>query len=281
MGFAEWFGVVGGVISIIAFMFSVWVWLKADIKVRELRGIVATTHDISGSIMWEMSKAPGEDAAAQLRRAERSLGSVSAIHTLTAKYVDSATSFRRTDFEALLERGVVRTTAMVWDVEQSDRTREIWLVTPDLEPDLSDPEVRVLVRRNVRAGKRYTYFFPKDIGNAAEIESKLLGGLDLTKSPKLARSITVIATEPTSSNGLLHRGNSILFFDGDPASATMYAFEEVVFTRITERGIFWQELPKALAEELRRALQAELTRSIRGSGSSIESADASTKDPMH
>ncbi len=52
---------VSGVISILAFVFAVWVWLRSDIKVRELTGVVQTVFDMSGSILWEMQTQDAED----------------------------------------------------------------------------------------------------------------------------------------------------------------------------------------------------------------------------
>src|SRR4051812_9293103 len=123
----QWFEIVGGIISIVAFVFSVWVWLKSDMKVRELRGIIQTAFDVSGSIAWEMAQHPGEDDSSRLRHAERALGQISAIHTLTGKYAVPALSSRRTDFDSLIERGILWTDDMTWDLERSSRISEIWL----------------------------------------------------------------------------------------------------------------------------------------------------------
>jgi hypothetical protein len=257
MGFGEWFGIVGGIISIIAFLFSVWIWMRSDIKVRELLGAIQAAHDISGSIMWELSKVPGEDAAVRLRQAEKALGLVSAIHTLSSKYADPKASRRQTDLDELLERGIIWSNAMIWDLERSALTKEVWLVSSDLEPDLSEPEAGSLVNKNVRAGTRYTYFYPEGLGDIAELRARMLVNLDVTKSPRLQNMISFVAVDSEVHRGLFRPGNVIFYFEGDPLTAAMHALEEVVLTKIPRRGLLWQELTRPAAEELVRKLRLE------------------------
>ena len=252
MSIDYWFQIVGGLISIAAFIFSIWVWLRSDIKVRELRGVIQSSYDICGSIMWEMTEIPSEDEAVRLKRAERSLGLVSAIHTLTAKYADTASSRRQTDLDALFDRGVLWSTDMLWDLEKSERIREVWFVSPDLEPDTSDTSVGAAVGRNVRRGTRYVYFIPSDIGDADELRDVLLKNAGLTKALRLKHRITVNSIERRSNLDIFHRGNTILFLE--EGSALVKAFEEVVLTKISRRGSFWQEHPKSVGEEIRRTL---------------------------
>ncbi|MEV6487649.1 hypothetical protein AB0M20_03280 [Actinoplanes sp. NPDC051633] len=251
----QWFEIVGGIVSIIAFVFSVWVWMKSDMKVRELRAVIQTAYDVCGSIMWEISRHPGDDDSVRLRHVESALGQVAAIQTLTSKYADRASSRRRTDIDALAERGVLWPSDMIWGLENSGRVREVWLVTPDFEPDRSDKEVGSSVGRNVRRGTRYVYFVPEDIGDLEELKAGLLENLGLAKAQRLMNRITIVPVDRKVENNLFQRGNSILFFEGDPATAAFYALEEVVLTKIPTRGSFWQEHPKSVADELRRELR--------------------------
>jgi hypothetical protein len=45
MSIITWLGAVSAIITILAFLFAVWVWIWKDNKVRELEGIVQTAYD--------------------------------------------------------------------------------------------------------------------------------------------------------------------------------------------------------------------------------------------
>jgi hypothetical protein len=61
-----WLAVVSGVISILAFVFAVWIWLRADIKVRELVATIQALHNMADSVVWESLTLRAEDTAARL-----------------------------------------------------------------------------------------------------------------------------------------------------------------------------------------------------------------------
>lgn len=152
MSFTEWLGVVSGIISVFAFVFAVWVWMRSDMRVKELTGTLQAIFDISGSILWETMKLKGENADARLRQAERAIGLASSIHTLSSKYVSNVKSSSGTELTALVERGIVWTLSMLWNIETSVAVKEVWLVTPDLKPDVSDPEMGEVVGGNLKKG---------------------------------------------------------------------------------------------------------------------------------
>jgi hypothetical protein len=85
MGVTEWLGVVSAIVGILAFLFAVWVWIRKDVKVNELEGIIQTTYDVTGIILWQMQTVQAEDSATRLRNAENSLGAVSALRVIAAK----------------------------------------------------------------------------------------------------------------------------------------------------------------------------------------------------
>lgn len=257
MSVTTWLSILSAIITILAFLFAVWVWIKKDAKVRELEGIIQTTYDVTGLITWEMQTVQAEDSAARLRNAENSLGAVSALRVMTSKYAKGSTNFRMTEIGALVERGVIWSIPMIHEIERSAAVREIWLVTPDLEPDLSNPTTGKLVAGNVKNRKKYVYFCPSNMLDLESKKRRLMTSIGASRSPESSR-VTVVPVNPAQYGRISERGNIILFFTQDSEWGACNAFEEIVFTKISERGIFWQEHTPEVAAEIRTVLKDEL-----------------------
>ena len=252
----DWLGIVSGVISILAFIFAVWVWLRSDIKVRELEKILQAVYDVTGAIGWEMQTLRVDDAEDRLRNAERALGEVNALHAISARYLKNVVS--KSDPGGLVERGVIWSMSMIWDIETSERTREVWFVSPDLEPDLSDRTTGNVVANNLKRGKKYVYFYPQDIPNNSDPKTKLLANIGALKSARLTSRVRVVPVDHESGQQIFRRGNIIVFFSEDSNWETGRAFEEIVMTKLPERGMFWQEYSASEAEQLKIRLKQQL-----------------------
>lgn len=257
MSTIAWLGVVSAIITILAFLFAVWVWIRSDAKVRELEGIIQTTYDVTGVINWEMQTVNAEDAATRLRNAENSLGAVSALHVMTGKYAKNTNNFGETEIGTLVERGIIWSLPMIHEVERSAQTQEVWLVTPDLEPDLSRQATGKLVANNLKNRKRYVYFCPSDMRELEIKTRRLMANIGALRAQEASR-VTVVPVDPARQGRIFQRGNLIIFFTQDPEWGSYNAFEEVVFTKISERGTFWQEHTPAVAAEIRALLKDEL-----------------------
>src|ERR1035441_4353071 len=83
VNFSAWLGVISGIITILSFVFALWIWMRSDTRVRELVGVLETIYDISGGILWETFNLNAEDIETRLRQAERALGLASSIHTMS------------------------------------------------------------------------------------------------------------------------------------------------------------------------------------------------------
>ena len=258
MSLIGWLGVVSAIVSILAFLFAVWVWLRSNAKTRELEGVIQSVYDVSGTIIWDMQVLNSEDSTTRLSNAEKSLGLVSALHTMTGKYAGSGMILQETELGTLLQRGVVWNNRMITELERSERVREIWLVTPDLEPDLSDPRTGRIVANNLKSGKRYVYFCPSDLDELEVEQTRLLANIGALKSSRQASRVTIVPIDPKVHGRIFQRGNTIFFYSENPEWAAGTAFEEVIFTRISARGIFWQEHAPAVAGEIQSALRKEL-----------------------
>lgn len=257
MGVAVWLGVVSGVISILAFVFAVWVWIRSDAKIRERDGVIQSAYDVTGIIKWDMQIVQAEDSAMRLRYAENALGAVSALHAMVGRYATSSINFRETEIGALLERGVIWTLPMIYGLESSRQVQEVWLVTSDLEPDLSNPTTGKLVANNLKKRKRYVYFCPSDMQELETKKRRLIANIGASKSPENSR-VTIVQVDSARQSRVFQRGNVILFYEEDPEWGAYHTFEEVVFTKIPERGIFWQEHTSTVAAEIRAVLKDEL-----------------------
>lgn len=257
MNIIIWLGVVSGIISILAFLFAVWVWIRSDAKIRELEGVIQSAYDIAGTILWDTQTIHAEDSSTRLKNAENSLSKVSALRIVTGKYAKSVNGFRETEIGVLLERGIIWSNHMVLSLERSASIREIWLVTPDLEPDLSEEMTGKMVAANLKAHKRYVYFCPNDIGDFEARKRRLLANIGASR-PQEASQVTIVPISPSPHGRILLRGNTIIFFAEDPEWGTYNAFEEIVFTKISARGVFWQEHKPSVAAEIRAVLKQEL-----------------------
>jgi hypothetical protein len=257
MSVIGWLGVVSGIISILAFLFAVWVWLRSNARTRELEGVINSVYDVSGTILWDMQIVGSEDPAARLRNAEKSLGAVSALRTMTGKYAKGGMNLHETEIGTLLQRGVIWTNRMIVDIERSERVQEVWLVTPDLEPDISSPLFGKLVGNNLKSGKRYVYFCPGDLRDLDAGKTRLLANVGALKSRQTPR-ISIVPLDPKLHGRIFQRGNTIIFFSENPDWGAGTAFEEVVFTRVSERGVFWQEHTPAVTAEIQSVLRQEL-----------------------
>jgi hypothetical protein len=264
MSIIEIVGIVSGIISILAFVFALWVWIRSEAKVRELAKVIQAIHDIAGTAIWESHTTLAEDHETKLRQAEKALGLVSSIRKLTGPYVHSSRVIEDTEFGMLIERGIIWSTAMMWNIEASKQVTEIWLVTPDLKPDSSDEIAGKIVHRNISNEKRYVYFYPDDLPHIEAETAKLLQNLGLTgiHSKKLMKRVKLVPLNRARYGELFARANTVLYFRDEHRALSPRCFDEVILTKVSERGLFWQEHNTGKAEELCHLLEVELTNNV-------------------
>jgi hypothetical protein len=259
LNFIDWISIVSGILGVLSFVFALWVWMKSDMKVSELIGALQSIYEISDSILWETSNLSAEDTETRLRQAERAIGLTSSIHTLSSRYGSAASGYGSTEIGALIRRGIILTRSMIWNIETSPEIREVWLVTHDLKPDVSDVPTGNLVGKNLRSGKRYVYVVPSSIPNFADLTLRLEANLGVKPLKSRHRNFLKVvqidkADFPLSSAA----GNMIFFFKGDSRTSRGDAFREIVFTQVSERGIFWQHCADDEAESIYQFLRPRL-----------------------
>jgi hypothetical protein len=259
LNFIDWISVVSGILGVLSFIFALWVWMRSDMKVSELRGALQSVYEISDSILWETNSLSAEDTETRLRQAERALGLTSGIHTLASKYSSAVPLYGSTEVGALIKRGIILTPSMIWNIETSTTIREVWLVTPDLKPDVSDAITGNLVSKNIKNGKRYVYFVPANLANLADLVLRLETNLGIRPLKLRQRNLlTLVRVDAANFPVSAATGNLIFFFKADSKSSRGDAFREIVFTQVSERGIFWQHCADDEAESIYQFLRERL-----------------------
>jgi hypothetical protein len=236
--------------------------MRSDLRVRELTNTLDAINQISRDMMWNSSTLSIENSNSRLRQTEQLLGRASSIHTLSSKYVQGLSKSKQggAELNMLVERGIVWTTSMLWNVERDPQTREIWLATPDLKPDISDSIMGEIVGNNLRRGKSYKYFIPDSLGDPDDLVLQLTANLNIDKArSKSGDRISIVGIDAAAFRATVGAGNVIFFFKANPMASKGMVFREIVFTRVAGRGVFWQEWPDTEADELYRFLRSYVT----------------------
>lgn len=253
----EIFSIVSGVVSILSFLFAVWIWMRADMKIKELRNIIRTIDELAGTAIWEFHTAPARDYELRLRQAEKTLGFMTSIQKTAEHYSSNAKAMHDTSLGVLLDRRVLWTVSMLYDFEASTNVSEIWIISRDLKPDCSDEEVGKLINRNLRRGRKYVYFCLDDIPYIQIEMQRLLQNLG-TEGTKLRERVRIVPLNRTNYNSLFSNGNLALYFRDENRSLPPKCFEEIIFTQVSERGAFWQEHSEEQAIRMRHWLETAL-----------------------
>jgi hypothetical protein len=144
----QWFSILSGVISIASFIFALWVWMRSDMKINELRNVISSINDIAGVALWQSQMVYPETPEIRLAEAEKAIGFLSSIRNLASKYPSNSSHSPHPDsIIDLMERAIVCSGPKLWHRELSKTTIEVWVITPDLKPDSSDPITGELVSK--------------------------------------------------------------------------------------------------------------------------------------
>ena len=190
--------IVSAIVGIGSFIFSVWVWIRADARIRELSGIIDTIYEISDTAIWEAQIILGDDQEIVLRKSEKTLGFLSSIRKLTGQYSKKKLDLGDDRLNYLVNHGVLWTMQMVLNIEASKEITEMWVVTPDLKPDSSDQLVGEKVKRNLKNNKRYIYFYPDNLLESIVIFQK--GKFDYRSISKEIRELSKIDKKEFQDN---------------------------------------------------------------------------------
>ena len=257
-------GVIGTIIGIVGLIFSWWVWMKSNLEKHELVGAISAIDDIAEATIWEWESIAAEDTELKLRQAEKNYGVFTSIKKLAVQFAPHRSqSVNESFIYPLIKRNILWTMAMIWDLEGSKETKEVWLVTPDLKPDNSNTSIGKIVGRNIiNRGKKYVYFYPDDLPHIEREVTKLISNIGLVDSQnkKFMTKLTLVPLSRSQYGQLFVGGNIVFYFRDAQRVLSLRCFEEVVLTRYPERGAFWQEHAENKASELQHLLEPELLR---------------------
>jgi len=261
VSFVDWWSTVSGTIGVLAACFSFLVWYHARSKVQEMARAMQSIHDIAIDATVDSQIIPEEDDRTRLKHLEQSIAKVSNLRHITGKYAHSEGRSSAEESAAMLEGVVPRawlwSSKMLLGLETEQDVRQVWLVTPDLEPDLSEHQTGETVRQNLRAGKSYTYFYPAALPHAEEQCERLLRNVGAVDQRRRKR-IVLVPLDPNSCTEIMPAlGNIVLYFKEDPRY-TRLVFQEVVLNKVTRRGSYWQECTRDHANALCLALSERL-----------------------
>ncbi len=163
---------------------------------------------------------------------------------------------------------VLRTPDMLRTIEASKVITNVWMLTPDLVPDVTDRRVAEVVTTNLRRGVRYVYFVPPEVAVNKEMIDRLhtnlsMAGSELAATKELV-SIVPLTCEAATFSKLGTGGDCILYFDGSTEVGHGYAYEQI---RIASGQIqigsefedrVWRCLPDAERDEVTRELHEDM-----------------------
>jgi hypothetical protein len=121
------FNVICGIITIASFVLALWVWMKTETRMRELISLLAKINGIALLAIAESQQAVDADREHFVRKAERVLGYLSSIRKLTQDYASSYQSQTEAAHLPLVEQEILWTKNMIWEIEMSKDTAEVWL----------------------------------------------------------------------------------------------------------------------------------------------------------
>jgi hypothetical protein len=248
--------IIAGIITIGSFIFALWVFIRSEMKIKELRDTLNTIDDIAGTAIWEFHVAPARDYELRLRQAEKILGFMTSIRKITERYSSKIKTTFDTSITLLLNKNILWTIARLYDFELSRKVTEAWIVSKDLKPDAFDEEVGKLIYKNLRNGTNYVYFCSEQIPHLDSEISRLYKNLNANDG-KIKNQVKVIKIS-TQNEDIFSNGNIALYFHDETKNSTPRCFQEIVFSQLTDKGAFWQEHDGQRANDLKYMLEAEI-----------------------
>jgi hypothetical protein len=114
---------------------------------------------------------------------------------------------------------------------EAAQQHDVWIVTKDLEPDLTESETQSVVLSNLRRGISYVYFVPE------EIEPTRLQALKdaLDGQGNKVKYVLLPRTRPE-----FQVDNVTVLLKDMPSHGRYDVFEEVTFVAAEQRGLYWK-----------------------------------------
>jgi len=208
---------------------------KVTYEMKSQTDLQARARDIASNALSSVQMSRAETEAARNEKYVELLANLRAIETTLQ---DS----RRV--HDLISEGLLIGGADMAKLEGDLGVEHVWMMTPDLEPDLSDKTTRSAVKENRARGINYFYVCPSSVsdGDVTRLTTELSvdnssGLSDGQGVPGQIRVEKVTIGTELSIFGA--GGNRIILFYGRPGSSRLRVYDEVVLDN-HDRGSLWR-----------------------------------------
>lgn len=213
--------------------------------------VFGSLNDIAFGSLLRVKNFPAHSQALASQR-ESLVGAISAIRLITAREGDPT-------FQGEYIAG-----GDLGAIEDSPGCVEVWIITPDLRPDIEEDDLILSVARNLAHGRRYIYVVPHDIAadrppRLAEFVRRKVEDDDVQGVVDRLSIVKIARAENTElfANGLI---TLYQIKQGDESAAlTTIGFDEVVLPN-ERRGSLWQRQHEAKAKTLMAMVQQAVHR---------------------
>lgn len=134
-------------------------------------------------------------------------------------------------------------------LESSDAVKGVWVITKDLEPDISQERVADVVRGNLQRGVMYRFFAHKTCQHERLAKIQEMFSYEQLGSPDHLLCVEWIEESRTFETFKFH-SNTVIYFRDFECSRVLCAFEELEQARLTSKGGVWQPIAQARAAEI-------------------------------
>ncbi len=222
--------------------------------------VIQNIHHVTGNVLWDILVKSTDDPETKARHTERVLETLRNIRQLTSNYLTTELNMQ-TDgpVSQLIERGIIWPAEKLHEVETGATTTEIWLFSHDFKPDSYDTSVGRIVNRSLKKGRKYVYFYPADLPHFELERARLFKNIGLTnvKDDPLRDLVRLVPIGTKQYDVTVRDGNILLCFFDTERTIPPRCFEEVIFTKFSERGIFWQEHDDTTSNKFRNTFEKE------------------------
>lgn len=238
--------------SVIVTVWALWVMAHARTRSAELERVLAVIDGVARESLTDIASTPTRDDTAQTKLRAALRANVQSIRVMVAIHLGTSEQFADRNITMLVERRLVWTQFELWDIEASPEVPEVWVVTPDLEPDRSGTPQGRLVSANLKKGKRYVYYYPADLPDEQAQVERLMNNISDTRGRRNVENVRMVPLPREEYGDLFSAGNSMLYFLDAERAQPPQLFKEI--SAISDRAQFWSPRSEQEAIALRNRL---------------------------
>jgi hypothetical protein len=196
--------------------------------------------------------------AVQVSGPDNDVSKTAKFHSMQASLTALETTLRdsRTVHDLVSEAVLIGGNELA-EKEAETGVHSVWVITPDLEPDLTDDATQKVVKGNIENRVRYCYFCPSTVPD--EDIDRLIRDLSFVAPSDEGQSAAIAPTVEKIQVGpelMLFGagGNRVVIFYDDPGTSRLVVFDEVVLDG-RGRGTLWRPRSKDVGKTTVAALR--------------------------